>query len=49
MKKNNYPCFLNGLSLILSVKDMKYLKRTLNTLGVSVVVIVNSSCKADGG
>jgi len=30
---------------------MKYLKKvlTLKTLGVSVSIIINSSCKADGG
>jgi len=30
---------------------MKFIKKTLliSSLGVSVVVVINSSCKADGG
>jgi hypothetical protein len=42
---------LSALFNTLKIVQMKFIKKTLinKTLGVSVVVFVNSSCKADGG
>ena len=36
-------------SLILTILTMKFFKKFIKALGVSVAIFVNSNCKADGG
>jgi len=49
MKIAGNGTFSSGYFTTFKIEQMKFFKKIVTALGVSVAVFVNSNCKADGG